>query len=71
MAKAKSKGAKQKNAVAIPRSGLTAEDKAWRARDDLRTLQSAVEIQSDKSRVAAAQREAKLQMQALAKVGKP
>jgi hypothetical protein len=46
------------------------QDKKWRAQDDLRTLRSAAEIQSDAARVKAAQSEAQQQMQALAKVVK-
>jgi len=46
------------------------DDKRWQAQEDLRTLQRAQEIQLSKSRVAAAQREANTQMQALAKVKK-
>ena len=41
------------------------EDKSWRARSDLRVLQEAREVESDKARVTAAKREAKAQMDAL------
>jgi len=44
------------------------EDNRWRARDDLRTLQTALEIKADKSRINAAQKEAQSQIQALSKV---
>ena len=54
--------------AAAPR--LTAQDKKWRAQDDLRTLRSAAEIQADAARVKAAQSEAQQQMQALARVVK-
>lgn len=47
---------------------MVSEDKRWRARDDLRTLQTALEIQNDKSRINAAQKEAQAQIQALSKV---
>ncbi len=43
----------------------TREDRAWRARDDLRTLQQAKEIQADRSRIVAATREAQNQIKAL------
>ena len=46
------------------------EDQKWRARDDLRTLQQAKEIQMDRARVAAATREANAQMKALQEVTK-
>ena len=59
--------AKRKTASPVqPR--MTVEDRKWRARDDLRTLQSAQEISHDKSRLSAAQREAQAQIAALAKV---
>ena len=54
--------------AAAPR--LSVQDKKWRAQDDLRTLRSAAEIQSDAARVQAAQSEAQQQMQALAQVVK-
>lgn len=49
---------------------MTAEDKKWRARDDLRTLQAVAEIKSDPGRLKAAQSEARAQLAALAKVTK-
>ena len=53
---------------AAPR--MDAEEKKWRAQDDLRTLQRAKEIEANRSRMAAAQREAKAQISVLAKVTK-
>lgn len=46
------------------------EEVKWRARDDLRVLQQAQEIQRDRSRMAMAKREAQAQISALAKVSK-
>lgn len=43
-------------------------DESWRARDDLRTLQQAKEIQADKARVKAAEREAEAQVKAIQSV---
>lgn len=48
----------------------TAIEKKYRAESDLRTLQSAGEIQADKSRVAAAKRLAAEQARALTKICK-
>lgn len=45
--------------------GHPAEDKKWRAEDDLRTLQRAKEIENDKARMQAAKGIAKSQMSAL------
>jgi len=42
----------------------------WQARDDLRTVQAAAEIQSDAKRMKAAQAEAQSQIAALSKVSK-
>lgn len=39
---------------------LTAEDKKWRARNDLDTLLQAEKIKADKLRMSAAKKEAKL-----------
>jgi hypothetical protein len=46
----------------------TAEERRYQARDDLRTLQSAHEIQKDKARYDEAGREAQRQIQALSQV---
>lgn len=46
------------------------ENDKWRAEDDLRALQRAAEIQSDKARMTAAKAIAKEQMNALQKVAK-
>lgn len=54
--------------AAAPR--MTAEDRSWRARDDLRTLTQAQEIAADKARLAAAKREATKQQQSLSRVAK-
>jgi len=48
-------------------STMAKDDQKWRAEDDLRALQRAAEIQSDKSRVKAAKAVAKEQMTALKK----
>lgn len=53
-----------------PAIRLSAEDKKWQAQQDLRTVQTAAEIQKDPQRMAAALKEAKVQMAALASVGK-
>ena len=50
-----------------PSPSYAKEDQKWRAEDDLRALQRAAEIQSDKSRVKAAKAVAKEQMTALKK----
>lgn len=44
---------------------MTQEEKEWRAQSDLRTLRDAEEIRNDKSRLEAAMKEAKKQMEAL------
>lgn len=52
-------------------SRISAVDRKWQARDDLRTLQQAQEIQKDRARVAAATKEAQTQVKAIqAVVGK-
>ena len=58
--------ATKKTAIAMPR--MTAEDRAWKARNDLSTIQSADAIRSDPARLRAAQQEAKKQMEALNKI---
>ena len=55
-------------AAATPR--LSAQDKKWRAQDDLRTLQQVMQIKADPSRLKAAQAEAQKQLAALASVKK-
>lgn len=56
---------------AILGSGYNAaQEKKWRAQEDLRTLQRAAEIKNDASRVKAAQAEAQQQMKALSTVVK-
>lgn len=67
--------AKAKKAIPVKIVSDTAEcspkiNEKWRAEDDLRALQRAAEIQSDKSRMSAAKAIAKEQMSALQKVAK-
>lgn len=54
--------------VSAPR--ISAEQKRYQAQDDLRTIQRATEIQSDKKRMGAAQKEAQTQMAALGSITK-
>jgi len=64
-----SKGSMSKKAA--PRRQSTATpcvDESWRARDDLNTLQRAREIQNDKARIKAAEREAAAQVKAIQSV---
>lgn len=46
------------------------EEKRYMAQDDLRTLQRAQEIQSDRKRMAACKTEARMQMASLSKAAK-
>ncbi len=46
-------------------------EEAWQARDDLRTLTAASEIQSDKGRLHKAKAEAQRQMSTLNRVAQP
>lgn len=57
-------------AKAAPAPRMSADEKSWRARDDLRTIQAAQQIQQDKARMTAAQREAQSQVKALQSIGK-
>lgn len=50
------------------RAKISADEKRWRAEDDLRTLQRAEEIKADRSRLSGAQKHAKAQVAALTKV---
>lgn len=59
---------KKTSTVAAPR--VTAADKKWQAQADLRTMQEASQIQTDKRRMAAAQKEAQNQMAALNSIAK-
>jgi hypothetical protein len=59
---------KSSTVAAAPR--ITAADKKWQAQSDLRTIQEAAQIQSDKRRMGAAQKEAQNQMAALSSVTK-
>ncbi len=63
VSKGASKAAPKRRPVAVP-----CVDESWRARDDLSTLQRAREIQNDKARVKAAEREAELQVKAIQSV---
>lgn len=68
MAKKKAKAARKTRAATSPGRLAAAEDRKFRAQDDLRTLQRANEISGDKSRMTAAQREAAAQKRALEKI---
>lgn len=59
---------KKSSTASTPR--LSAADKKYQAQDDLRTIQRASEIQADKGRMTAAQKEAQNQMAALSSVAK-
>ncbi len=59
---------KRLRAAVAHRPRVTAEEKRYRARDDLRTLQAAHEIKKDRKRCDEACREAQRQIQALAQV---
>lgn len=71
--KSSSKGIGLDVATSMPR-GSTAkqmqQEKRWQAEDDLRTLQRAAEIKSDRARMATAKSVATEQMKALARVAK-
>lgn len=63
--------ATKKGAVAaVKQPRLSAEDKKWRAQDDLRVMQRAQEVANDPKRMQAAQKEAQEQVKALQKVAK-
>lgn len=49
-------------------SSYAEEDKKWRARDDMRTLQQAKEIEADKARMQAVKSMAKDEMSRLKKI---
>lgn len=53
-----------------PSSVNKVDDMKWRARDDIRTLQQAAEIQRDKARMKAAKAEAQAQVKQLSSVCK-
>lgn len=59
---------KKSSTVAAPR--VSAADKKWQAQSDLRTIQEAAQIQANKGRMTAAQKEAQNQMAALSSVAK-
>lgn len=62
--------ATKKSSTVSPASRMTASDKKWQAQSDLRTIQEAAQIQADKGRMTAAQKEAQNQMAALSSVAK-
>ncbi|WP_298962264.1 hypothetical protein [uncultured Methylobacterium sp.] len=47
---------------------MTAQEREWRAQDDLRTLTQAAQIQGDRSRLSAVQKHAAEQVRSLNKV---
>jgi hypothetical protein len=47
---------------------MGSQEKKWQAQDDLRTLQRAREIEANRTRLAAAKREADAQLKALKQV---
>ena len=51
-----------------PKSSYAEEDKEWRARDDMRALQRAKEIETDKSRMQAVKAVAQKEMSNLKKI---
>jgi len=51
-------------------SPMAIDERKWRARSDCDTLKTAAEITGDRSRLAAAKREAAQQQRSLAKIGK-
>jgi hypothetical protein len=65
--KTPTKTAKKVEVVSLPVRDM-AEEKKWRAESDLRILKEARDIESNKSRMAAAKRIADEQMKALAKI---
>lgn len=67
MANAK-KTAPAKKAITVAAPKPSAESKRWEAQDALRTLQRAEEIKRNASLLKAAQREAQLQVKALATI---
>jgi len=62
--------ATKKSSTVSPAPRMTASDKKWQAQSDLRTIQEAAQIQADKGRMTAAQKEAQNQMAALSSVAK-
>lgn len=60
--------AAKKIASAPRQPRMSAEEKRWRAEDDLRVMQRAEEIKADSSRLAEAKRLAQTQVKALTKV---
>jgi len=66
----KSRKAPSKAEVIIAAPRMDADEKKWRAQEDLRTLQRAKEIEANRSRLAAAQKEAKAQISVLSSVTK-
>ena len=54
--------------VSDTKAGYAEEDKEWRARDDMRALQRAKEIEADKSRMQAVKAVAQKEMSNLKKI---
>jgi hypothetical protein len=52
----------------MPTAKISADEKKWRAQDDLRTLIEAEKIKKDKARLSAAMKESREQILALQKV---
>jgi len=74
MAKAVAKPSRRKKAAAVKRKaarkaspvlGSTAQERDWRAQDDLRTLKQAEDIKRDKARLAAVRKQLLKEEQAL------
>lgn len=59
-----------KKTSVVATSRVSAADKKWQAQSDLRTMQEATQIQNDKARMSAAQKEAQNQMAALNSIAK-
>ncbi|WP_024873145.1 hypothetical protein [Tolumonas lignilytica] len=51
-------------------ASVSDDERRWRAQSDVRTLQEAEKIRSDKSRMTEAQKEAKSQLDAMAQIAK-
>jgi hypothetical protein len=54
-----------------PTPRLSQQEREWRAQDDLRTLQAADAIRTDRSRMSAAATHAQKQVAALSRIAKP
>ena len=58
------------NTKSKPTPSVSEDERRWRAQSDVRTLQEAEKIRSDKSRMADAKKEAKSQLDAMAQIAK-